>query len=244
MKNISSQSGRSMVEMLGVLAVIGVLSVGGIAGYRYALDRYTRNKILTLLHYGAMASQIERAKDPVLKLFLADMTTKEREDLFCKNYVGDSFCQQGHPSLTETATNYKYKISEPFMGFSGVGTFWRIHPVDWATCFCENDPILSIDIIPPKLCEELIDIALQTYDENTLIGFVGYNTLDRKMPVATIKKQLCYWNGTLPENGLTNVAFIFRGNIDDDTTCAPCFSYCPASINKYCDCPEGNKYCN
>ena len=28
-----SQSGRSMVEMLGVLAIIGVLSIGGIAGY-------------------------------------------------------------------------------------------------------------------------------------------------------------------------------------------------------------------
>ena len=35
MKNIykNEQSGRSMVEMLGVLAIIGVLSVGGIAGY-------------------------------------------------------------------------------------------------------------------------------------------------------------------------------------------------------------------
>ena len=33
MKNIYTQeSGRSMIEMLGVLAIIGVLSVGGIAG--------------------------------------------------------------------------------------------------------------------------------------------------------------------------------------------------------------------
>lgn len=29
-----NESGRSMVEMLGVLAIIGVLSVGGIAGHR------------------------------------------------------------------------------------------------------------------------------------------------------------------------------------------------------------------
>lgn len=28
----NEQSGRSMVEILGVLAIIGVLSVGGIAG--------------------------------------------------------------------------------------------------------------------------------------------------------------------------------------------------------------------
>ena len=30
----TNESGRSMVEMLGVLAIIGVLSVGGIAGIK------------------------------------------------------------------------------------------------------------------------------------------------------------------------------------------------------------------
>ena len=39
-----SQSGRSMVEMLGVLAVIGVLSIGGIAGYSYGMDKYRANE--------------------------------------------------------------------------------------------------------------------------------------------------------------------------------------------------------
>ncbi len=43
MKNIT-QSGRSMVEMLGVLAIIGVLSVGGIAGYSKAMNKYKINK--------------------------------------------------------------------------------------------------------------------------------------------------------------------------------------------------------
>ena len=33
----NEQTGRSMVEMLGVLAIIGVLSVGGIAGYSKAM---------------------------------------------------------------------------------------------------------------------------------------------------------------------------------------------------------------
>ncbi|MBQ8870025.1 MAG: hypothetical protein IJ019_01455 [Alphaproteobacteria bacterium] len=36
--------GRSMVEMLGVLAIIGVLSVGGIAGYSKAMEKYKLNK--------------------------------------------------------------------------------------------------------------------------------------------------------------------------------------------------------
>ena len=38
------ESGRSMIEMLGVLAIIGVLSVGGIAGYSKAMLKYKTNK--------------------------------------------------------------------------------------------------------------------------------------------------------------------------------------------------------
>ena len=40
------ESGRSMVEMLGVLAIIGVLSIGGIAGYTYAMNKSKANDIL------------------------------------------------------------------------------------------------------------------------------------------------------------------------------------------------------
>ncbi len=38
------ECGRSMVEMLGVLAIIGVLSVGAIAGYSKAMFKYKLNK--------------------------------------------------------------------------------------------------------------------------------------------------------------------------------------------------------
>ena len=40
----SASTGRSMVEMLGVLAIIGVLSVGAIAGYGKAMFKYKLNK--------------------------------------------------------------------------------------------------------------------------------------------------------------------------------------------------------
>ena len=40
----SNQSGRSMIEMLGVLAIVGVLSVGGIAGYSKAMEKFKINK--------------------------------------------------------------------------------------------------------------------------------------------------------------------------------------------------------
>ncbi len=55
-------AGRSMVEMLGVLAIIGVLSVGAIAGYSKAMMKYKLNKqseqltqiLFSLEHYREM----------------------------------------------------------------------------------------------------------------------------------------------------------------------------------------------
>ena len=44
--SLKTQSGRSMVEMLGTLAIIGVLSIGGIAGYTYAMNKYRANETI------------------------------------------------------------------------------------------------------------------------------------------------------------------------------------------------------
>ena len=41
-----SESGRSMVEMLGTLAIIGVLSIMGIAGFRHMMNKHQANSIL------------------------------------------------------------------------------------------------------------------------------------------------------------------------------------------------------
>ncbi len=56
------ESGRSMVEMLGVLAIIGVLSVGGIAGYTTAMNKHRANKILNGASVRAIvvSTQIQR----------------------------------------------------------------------------------------------------------------------------------------------------------------------------------------
>ena len=40
------ETGRSMLEMLGVLAIVGVLSVGGIAGYSKAMEQFKVNKAI------------------------------------------------------------------------------------------------------------------------------------------------------------------------------------------------------
>ncbi len=46
----TSDSGRSMVEMLGTLAVVGVLSITGIMGYTYAMKKYHANQIANELN--------------------------------------------------------------------------------------------------------------------------------------------------------------------------------------------------
>ena len=48
------ESGRSMVEMLGTLAIMGVLSIGGITGYQYGVTKYKSNETMDELNRRAM----------------------------------------------------------------------------------------------------------------------------------------------------------------------------------------------
>ena len=56
-----SEKGRSMVEMLGVLAIIGVLSVGGIYGYTVAMNKYKANEIVQTASMVAVLAQSQNA---------------------------------------------------------------------------------------------------------------------------------------------------------------------------------------
>ena len=63
------ETGRSMVEMLGVLAVIGVLSIGGIAGYNYGMDRWRANETINdiMLRGVDIMTQTARGIEPNLE---------------------------------------------------------------------------------------------------------------------------------------------------------------------------------
>ena len=56
-RNDVCSAGRSMIEMLGVLAIVAILTVGGIAGYNKAMEKYKLNKVMTeysMLVYGIL----------------------------------------------------------------------------------------------------------------------------------------------------------------------------------------------
>ena len=78
----TNESGRSMVEMLGVLAIIGVLSIGGIAGYSMAMNRYRANEALdiankyaVILYAGYQTAQATGGNFSAPNLEAAGLTT-------------------------------------------------------------------------------------------------------------------------------------------------------------------------
>ena len=68
-RNDANPLGRSMIEMLGVLAIIGVLSVGGIAGYSKAMEKFKVNNAIeeySYLIYGLLEhlDEIQKISQP------------------------------------------------------------------------------------------------------------------------------------------------------------------------------------
>ena len=55
-RRVAPQAGRSMIEMLAVLAIMGVLTVGGIAAYSFAVSKHRANQIYNQVDLRAVAS--------------------------------------------------------------------------------------------------------------------------------------------------------------------------------------------
>ena len=98
-----NETGRSMVEMLGVLAVVGVLSIGGVAGYRYAVDKMNANEIINELKKRAITASQQRVLGQDINLAEYGMGAKIK----------------GTYTVTPT-TKYNGKASQFALAVSGV----------------------------------------------------------------------------------------------------------------------------
>ena len=100
------ESGRSMVEMLGVLAIIGVISIGGIAGYTYAMDRHRANELLDGGYKRAytISTQLSVGIDPDLSEFSGSNETSGGN-------FGDTFQRWGD-EFGITVTDVTKKVCE------------------------------------------------------------------------------------------------------------------------------------
>lgn len=88
-----SQTGRSMVEMLGVLAVMGVLSVGGIYGYSIAMTKNKANELLAEASKRAtiVTAQILSGNEPHLGDFVSNNNFGYAEFLGTVDTLNDQF---------------------------------------------------------------------------------------------------------------------------------------------------------
>lgn len=59
-----NQLGRTMTEMLGVLAVIGILSIAGLLGYRYGMDKLRANELVNEMNVRLVALILHLEKNP------------------------------------------------------------------------------------------------------------------------------------------------------------------------------------
>ena len=83
------QSGRSIIEMLGVLAIIGVLSIGGIAGYSKAMEKWKINK--TIEEYSALMTGLIEYKDNFIKNSEKEKQIGLGEFIFAAHLVPESW---------------------------------------------------------------------------------------------------------------------------------------------------------
>ena len=118
-KRKSCEFGRSMIEMLGVLAIIGVLSVGGIAGYSKAMMKYKINKMTeeyTMLMTGLMEYQESLFKtytgdleNRLLSQFVIDAKlVPETWKFVNKQFITDSLGNKITPYVDTAATGTKF----------------------------------------------------------------------------------------------------------------------------------------
>ena len=102
---IGCEGGRSMVEMLGVLAIIGVLTVAGVAGFRYAMNKHYANQTVERLMRRAVTVSAQRLlgqnvslnefdeNDGEYKITLLDPTNNESFTMQVED-IPQEVCQQ------------------------------------------------------------------------------------------------------------------------------------------------------
>ena len=117
------QCGRSMIEMLGVLAIIAVLSVGGLAGYSKALSMYKWNKALD--QWRSMISAINSYKSQlqVNKKSVADSEIYIVPILLALDEFPDDMIIPGNKNQVKDAVGNILSIYSHGTGYIGIASF-------------------------------------------------------------------------------------------------------------------------
>ena len=166
------QGGKSMIEMLGVLAIVGVLSVGGIAGYSKAMEKFKVNKII-----GEYNQLIMWILENQLSLKKLEDRTKLANVIIAANVlpadwsaVTDEYLSDGKGNLVQAYVNLgkslynlqpRITIDFNLGGLSGDLTD-------------KNADIFSTNF-SDKLCFELFNNLVKPLHSQTVYGYVFKN---------------------------------------------------------------------
>ncbi len=170
-ENDSLCAGRSMVEMLGVLAIIGVLSVGAIAGYSKAMTKYKLNK-----HAESFSMLLNNALQLEGKLSFTPNEVTYYGDMFKKlNLIPEGFKYVSNFRLKDMFGNeiwiyHHDNLNGTGLHFSAIG--YEFMPTSQGAEICRN-----IAIVAKENAADLWEISVQKHYNDTDKGYDSIGTL-------------------------------------------------------------------
>ena len=154
----NNQSGRSMIEMLGVLAIIGVLSVGGIAGYSKAMMKFKINKTIDQISQIAQNIRVLYARQKNYR-GLGSLGEPNNKVIYKANLAPREMFEDGTGS---------YSMTNPFGGEVLVFNSYK------SSYYEENAFVIGYYGLPDEAC---IELATQDWGDGTNSGLIGISIL-------------------------------------------------------------------
>ena len=136
--SIIAEYGRSMVEILGTLAIIGVLSVGGIMGYSYGMDKYRANETINDVNMRGI-------------------------DLVRQVSMGQTLSLSEWPTVSKAG----YDISAPVLSAEG-DAYFSISGVPKRVCEIVYDGIMQNQTTDVEVNGYVVDDSSACGDDNTM----------------------------------------------------------------------------
>ena len=219
------QCGRSMIEMLGVLAIIGVLSIGGIAGYSKAMTKWKINKTI---------EQIEHITHGI---FTAYANQKKMDDIYpwgedkeeainllkSLNIISEDMIVDG-------------ELRDPFGGdiLLSAGSYYS--DSQWEIKYHKNEKFVSLEYIniPREACMTLGSLNWEN-SSAAVIG-IGLNPLTSNNGAPSE----C-WLYSPIINQTYGKGILVCNNAEKDDNYIP-LPIPPDVVSKYCNCPNDTCY--
>lgn len=134
----TNESGRSMIEMLGVLAIVGVLSVGGIAGYSKAMAKFKTNKVI---------DQINMMSTNIRTMYSSQRTYNGLNNVLAAK-IGIAPAEMYNATSLTTLTGSSFALTNAFGGSVLVKSA--------ITNAADDSYVIAMDEIPASSCVTIV----------------------------------------------------------------------------------------